>query len=300
LPAPPDVSSGDPQAVELTATPFFPQRDFHCGPAALTTALAASGINTTPDAIAPDLYIPKRQGTLQVELVAAARKFDRLAIEIEPTEEALLTQLRLGRPVVVLQNLLLEALPRWHYAVVVGYLPAEDAFVLRSGGEQRLVMSRARFLATWIRGRRWGIVVMAPTRAPEGLSPSSWLQAAAALESAGKYNAALAAFDSALEVWPEDAMAWLGRGNNLYALGKPDPALTAWSAALRLAPDNPVALHNLVTTLVEIGQPCGALSHLPPEHTNEHALVSAARQQVNDALSRASRESSTGCPRPAP
>lgn len=297
LPPVPGFSSA--AALELAATPFFPQRDFHCGPAALATALAASGIDTTPDAIAPALFIPERQGTLQVELVAAARRFDRLAVEIEPTQEALLTQLQLGRPVVVLQNLLLETLPRWHYAVVVGYLPAEDAFVLRSGGQQRLVTPRARFLATWIRANRWGIVVMAPDSRPEGLSPAAWLRAAAALESAGRHKAGLAAFDSALAVWPDDATAWLGRGNNLYAMGKTTTAMAAWSNALRLDPDNPVPLHNLVTTLVETGAPCKALSQLPPERAGEHALVVAARQKVNDALSRASRGSPRDCPHPA-
>ena len=29
-----------PEEVELTAAPFFPQRDYQCGPAALATALA--------------------------------------------------------------------------------------------------------------------------------------------------------------------------------------------------------------------------------------------------------------------
>jgi tetratricopeptide (TPR) repeat protein len=300
LPPPHGFSSADPKPLELSATPFFPQREFHCGPAALAMALAASGINTTPDAIAPALYIPERQGTLQVELVAAARQFDRLAVPIDPTQEALLTQLQLGRPVVVLQNLLLEAVPRWHYAVVVGYLPAEDAFVLRSGRQQRLVTPRSRFLATWIRAKRWGVVIMAPGSKPEGLSAPSWLQAAAALESAGNHEAALTAFDSALSAWPEDAMAWLGRGNNLYALGNKTAAINAWSTALRLDPDDPVPLHNLVTTLADTGAACKALSQLPPERAGEHALVVAARKHVNDALSRASRGNSRGCPHPVP
>jgi len=38
-----------PARVELDATPFFPQRDYQCGPAALATLLSASGVATTAD-----------------------------------------------------------------------------------------------------------------------------------------------------------------------------------------------------------------------------------------------------------
>ena len=39
---------------------------------------------------------------------------------------------------------------------------------------------------------------------------------------------------------------------------------------------------------------------LPAERAGEHALVVAARKHVNDALSRASRGNSRGCPHPVP
>ena len=48
-------------AVELAAVPFFPQEDFQCGPAALATVLAASGDATTPQALAPQSYLPQRR-----------------------------------------------------------------------------------------------------------------------------------------------------------------------------------------------------------------------------------------------
>ncbi|MGA0838643.1 MAG: PA2778 family cysteine peptidase [Pseudomonadales bacterium] len=288
------------EPVELSTTPFFPQREFHCGPAALATALKASGVDVTPDAIAPSLYIPGRQGTLQIELVAAARTFDRLAVIIDPTEAALIAQLNAGRPVVVLQNLFIDALPRWHYAVVVGYLPMQDAYVLRSAKRERLVTPRSRFLATWARGELWGMVVVPPSSAPSGLSREPWLRAAAALESAGRHAAALAAFDGAVDAWPSEVTGWLGRGNNLHALGDRAGAMAAWSTALTLRPEQPAALYNLVTTLADTGALCAALSKLPAERPDEHTLIAAARRTVQEALSRASRESPRDCPRLAP
>ena len=47
-----------PRRAELEATPFFPQEIDHCGPAALATTLVAAGIDTTPEALAPSVFLP--------------------------------------------------------------------------------------------------------------------------------------------------------------------------------------------------------------------------------------------------
>ncbi|MET0987939.1 MAG: hypothetical protein ABW034_21275, partial [Steroidobacteraceae bacterium] len=67
-----------PERVELEQVPFFPQAEYQCGPAALATVLEAAGVATTPDALVPIVYLPARKGTLQTELVAATRRFDRI------------------------------------------------------------------------------------------------------------------------------------------------------------------------------------------------------------------------------
>jgi hypothetical protein len=67
-----------PRSIELAATPFFPQEDFQCGPAALATVLVASGIAVTPEALAAEVFIPERRGSLAIELIGAARRHGRL------------------------------------------------------------------------------------------------------------------------------------------------------------------------------------------------------------------------------
>ncbi len=286
----PEVAGDAP--VELSATPFFPQRAYHCGPAGLATVLGAAGVSVHPDDLAPLLYVPERKGSFQVELAAVPRRYDRLAVPIGGSLDAIVEQLELGRPVLVLQNLALERWPRWHYAVVVGYLPDEDRFVLRSGATQRMRVTRARFLATWIRAGRWGVVVVAPDAAPDGPEARAYLKAAAALESAGRHEAALTAFDSALAVWPQDPTARLGRANNLYLLGRRQEAEAAYGAVLDSAPDHAVALHNLAALLVEDGRPCAARALLPAPAPEEPALLAAARAAVDAAVAAQRR----GCP----
>src|SRR4051812_2984801 len=68
------IATSQAQKVELTATPFFPQEEYQCGPAALATVLQSAGIERTPAQLAPEIYLPQRQGSLQFELLAATRR----------------------------------------------------------------------------------------------------------------------------------------------------------------------------------------------------------------------------------
>ena len=77
--APPEArpeSTASPIA-ELVRVPFFPQRDYECGPAALAEVLTFSGVDRVPDDLVAAVYLPERQGSLQPEMIAAARKNGR-------------------------------------------------------------------------------------------------------------------------------------------------------------------------------------------------------------------------------
>ncbi|MCX7053381.1 MAG: hypothetical protein NTU56_04110, partial [Proteobacteria bacterium] len=47
-----------PARVELTSTPFHPQTEHQCGPAALATVLGAAGRTVDPAALATEVYLP--------------------------------------------------------------------------------------------------------------------------------------------------------------------------------------------------------------------------------------------------
>ncbi|MEY6433868.1 PA2778 family cysteine peptidase, partial [Thioalkalicoccus limnaeus] len=144
-----------PSNVELHEVAFFPQDDFQCGPAALATVLAWSGQAVTPEELVPRVYLPARQGSLQPEIRATARYYDRLAYELDPRLTALLTELAAGHPVLVLQNLGIWRWPVWHYAVVVGFDAERQQVILRSGTTERQVLSARRFLMSWARADAW-------------------------------------------------------------------------------------------------------------------------------------------------
>jgi tetratricopeptide (TPR) repeat protein len=266
-------------AVELTATPFHPQQEYMCGPAALATVLQSSGAEVAPEDLIAALYIPERQGTLQLELLAAARRNGRLAVLLDGTLDGIVRQLEHGRPVLVLQNLALRAAPVWHYAVVVGYQPDGDRFVLRSGTTQRQVARRARFEATWRRAGNWAIAVVDPAAEPVGLDPQAYLRAAADLEGAAAHGLALQAFERAAAAWPDQPTALLGKANNLYFLARYPEAIAAYRRLVDQHPDQPVAVHNLSLLLLERGERCEAEAVLNATSLDGE-LIERARRTV--------------------
>lgn len=263
--------------VELDATPFFPQEAYQCGPAALATGLAASGVAVTPSELEPLVYLPARRGSLQAELTAASRRFDRIPYRIAPTLAAVLDQLSAGRPVLVLQNLGFEAYPVWHYAVVVGFDGERSELILRSGTRRRQTLGVKRFLRTWEDGGFWGIVVLRPGELPAGPDRAVYLEAVAALEAAGHTASARRGYEAALGRWPDDPTALLGLSNALYADGVLDEAEAALRRLLEVAPNHAIATNNLAVVLADKGCREDALRIL-------HARL--AGEGLNDALRR--------------
>lgn len=237
----------------LADVPFHPQTELQCGPAALATVLGASGVAATPASIALQVYLPERGGSLQLELVDATRRAGRIPYRIERTPEALLAELRAGRPVLVLQNLLVRTVPKWHYAVLVGADPAGNRMILNSGGEQGLSMRAPSFLRTWDWGGRWAIVALRPGELPARVDAATYLAAVADFEAVAGIRAAAPAWRVALEHWPRDPRPHLVLGNAAHARNERATAVRHYRAGLALAPRDPVLGNNLAAVLSELG-----------------------------------------------
>jgi hypothetical protein len=244
---------GMPRSLELRDTPFFPQEDYQCGPAALATVLHAGGIEVQPDALAPQVFLPKRRGSLQAELIGAARRQGRLAYLLPGDGQALLSELAEGRPVLLLQNLGVEQIPIWHYAVFVGYDAERNVAVLRSGRRERHEMRWQRFARSWHDAGRWAMTTLAPGIIPGQADAARYLEAVAGMEAAGNRQAAALSYDAAIARWPDEPMAWFGRGNVANADGDRAAAADAYARAATLAPGDAAARNNLAQVLADAG-----------------------------------------------
>jgi len=245
-------------AVELTEVPFYPQQEYQCGPAALATLLRWSGVETDPERLVPRVYLPARQGSLQPEIIAEARRHGRLSYVLPPRFDAMLAELQAGHPVLVLQNLGLSWWPVWHYAVVVGYDPVGDDVILRSGRRQRHIVSRTTFEHTWRRADRWALITLQPPRLPATAEPDRLLEAAFALERGGAVDAARLSYRAAAARWPADARIALALANIEYGRGALTDAAATLAHAIAAGAEDGALYNNLAVIRMELGDWIGA------------------------------------------
>lgn len=251
-----------PARVELEHVPFHPQTRYQCGPAALATMLNASGVQTSPEELSPEIYLPGKKGSLQVELIATARARDRVVYPLATDLSSALAQVAAGHPVLVLQNLGLRSAPAWHFAVIVGYDRDARELILRSGSERRLTVNAPRFLRTWDRAQRWGVIVLKPEQLPAQPKLRSYIAAAAALEATGRLEAAGVAYATAQAQWPDSIWPVLGLANISHARGDASSAERRYEQALALDPDHAVAHNNLAELLDARGCAAAARMHI--------------------------------------
>lgn len=275
----PALSSRLPAQAELASVPFFPQEKYQCGPAALATVLGHHGQSLTPELLAPQVYLPGREGSLQPELKAAARRAGMVPYQIAPQLNSLLTEVAAGNPVLVLQNLGLTLIPQWHYAVVVGFDQSAQQLILRSGTEKRRLVDLTTFMNTWRRSGNWGLVVTPADRLPATASATEWLQSAHALAGVAMADAA-EAMDTATRRWPARSEMWLAAGNMHYSLKNYDGASQRYAAGLALHPRDGGLWNNYAYSLKAQG--CGraalaavrcAVAHAPDNNQYQGSLA---------------------------
>jgi tetratricopeptide (TPR) repeat protein len=249
---------GLPTHAELVTVPFFPQEEYQCGPAALATVLKHAGVAISPEGLVQMVYLPAREGSLQVEMLAAARSHGQLAYRLAPRLQDLLAEVAAGNPVIVLQNLSLAFAPVWHYAVVIGYDLGREEIILRSGTTHRLSMTLTTFEHTWARGRHWAMIALPPHLLPETAAEAEYVAASAALERVSPLSARYA-YAAALKRWPMNLTARLGFGNVAYSQGDLALSEESYRRATVDHPGSGDAWNNLAQVLFEMGRKDDAL-----------------------------------------
>lgn len=239
---------------ENTEVPFFPQREYQCGPAALATTLVNAGAPVSPDELLKLVYLPGRQGSLQVEMLAAPRHYSLVSYQLAPRFDALLQEVAAGNPVIVLQDIGIGVFTKWHYAVVVGFdYPAGELY-LRSGETQRQAIPFTIFEYSWKRGNYWAMVTLPPGRIPASAGEVDYLAAISAMELVGKPAASVLAYSAFLQRWPGNVGASVGLANRHYALGALADAEATLQRAAEHHPDSVPVLNNLAQVLSDLGR----------------------------------------------
>lgn len=244
---------GLPLQHEVPAVPFFAQEEYQCGPASLSMALAWSGLDVKPAELTDMVYTASRQGSLQPDMIAAARRWGRLAYVISGTE-SLIREVAAGHPVIVLLNLGFSWAPLWHYAVVIGYDMPADEVLLHSGTNPRESMRMAVFQHTWARSENWGLLVLTPQEPPATAEEEKFVEAVIGLEKARQVEAAMQGYRAALSRWPQNFAAMMGLGNTSYAMGNLQSSEGAFRKAVEIDPQSGAAWNNLAHVLLALNR----------------------------------------------
>ena len=250
---------GVAQATQIANVPFFPQDQYQCGPAALATLLAFTGVPVTPEPLVDLVYLPARQGSLQLEMLAAPRRYDRVAYQLAPRYADLLSEVAAGNPVLVLQDVG-TMFTDWHYAVVTAFDYDAAELYLRSGTEPRVAIPFTAFERTWIKSGYWAMVVLPSDRIAATATEERWMRAVLAMERSASAGAVTRAYATALQRWPDNMPAAIGLANQHHAAGNLGEAAAVLRQALVRSPESVIVMNNLAQTLSDQGRQGEALA----------------------------------------
>ncbi len=223
---------------------FIDQSAGYCGPATLTMALRWAGKAVTVAEIAPQVYTPGFNGSLQTDLISASRRQAMMAVRIEGLNQ-LLTEVAAGHPVIIFENLSLSWAPQWHYALVLGFDLVKQEIILHSGHDPYYHWDLSKFERSWMLGEYWGLVILPPGELAVVAGELANVTAAVGLEQAQKMPEAEKSYRKVLEKWPTSLVALIGLANIMQKSGKKSEAVSLLKIAVKNHPDSKAAQHNL-------------------------------------------------------
>ena len=214
-----------------------------------------------PSNSVPQIYLPGRRGSLQLELIAAARRHQRIPYVLSPNANALFAELDAGHPVLVLQDLGVGPLHVWHYAVVVGYQSSGQMMLLRSGTTERLEMPYADFIRSWRKSKQWAMVTLAghtlPATAERGALCRFDRAARGTRRARGRARRVCGCVGSL--AGQSGGVVWAR--NHRVPSWAFSAAGAGYERVLRLSPGNPSALNNLAEVMLGLGCATRAVSY---------------------------------------
>ncbi|WP_227712371.1 PA2778 family cysteine peptidase [Marinobacter zhanjiangensis] len=289
------------QAALIRSVPFYPQEAYQCGPASLAMALNHRSAGVTLDETVDRVYLPGRQGSLQVEMVATARSEGLLVYPLDGDLKAIIREVDAGNPVLVFQNLRLGWWPQWHFAVVIGYDLEQQELVLHSGTQKQTTLPFRVFDNTWAKADRWARVVMPPGQLPATAEPVTYVRAAHDLEEVGQAEAARDSYRAALEAWPDSLAAGFAHANLLLSRQQWQQAEDAFRQLLAFHPRSAPAWHNLGVALEHNQCPVAArqarrcAGGLAPDDARFDTVPEASGAEVSASCSVTSLLTEAGC-----
>lgn len=240
--------------------PFIPPRTDLCGSTSIQmVSLYWQSISRyTPKLSLQELdqrtLIPLKGGTLQAELVSAARANGFIVYPLEPNFDALFDELAAHHPVIVLVNRSYSWYPLWHYMPVHGYDEKRREILTHFSDQPNEPIAVETFAELWKRSEYWGVVLLPPGEIPASASSKKFLRSVYELEKIGMVDEAIQSYKSALKRWPEESDIYFILANSYYRVHRLSEAEKSYRRFLLSNPSHPLALNNLAILLSKTGR----------------------------------------------
>jgi hypothetical protein len=147
---------GDDQAT-IIKVPFYPQKEYQCGPASLAAVLNFWGVPVTPEDVAKDIYSRSARGTLSIDMVLYAKEKGLEASWYAGGPDDLRQEIDSGLPLIVLVDRGFSVFQVNHFMVVVGY--SGKGVIVNSGRDEKEFVPMDEFLREWERTRFWTLLI---------------------------------------------------------------------------------------------------------------------------------------------
>lgn len=244
---------GLPMSSKIKNVPFIKQSQNHCGPASLAMILESLNKKSDLKQLSIQTITPKANGTYTTDLTTSVRRQGMLGIEVKNLEN-LLTEIAAGHPVLVFQNLGFSFLPKWHYAVALGYDLEGPDMILHSGSNKYLKNDMRFFERTWNLAENWGLVILPPGQISATGTELAHAASASGLERIGKLGNAQLAYESILNRWPKSLPALIGLANITHAQRQYHKSIRYLNQAVKFHPISSTAWHNLAVVQGKAGK----------------------------------------------
>lgn len=233
-----------PEYQEIRNITFINQPAAYCGPATLSMAMGWAGENVPVDTVANEVFTSAMRGSFQEDLIGSSRRHGLVAIPVKNLDN-LLREVAAGHPVIVLENLSISWLPRWHYALVIGYDLKKEDVIMHSGKVPYYRWDMRKFERSWSLGDYWGLVVLPAGALAVTGTEQEHLDATVGLEQAERYLEAEKSYKKILEKWPNSLVSLIALGNMAYQQGRNAEAVNWLRRAVKSHPESDEAKYNL-------------------------------------------------------
>lgn len=147
----------DAEEYIIDSVPFFPSKDYHCGPASLAMIFNFFGVKITQDEISEYIYSEGARGTAEFDMVLFAERNGFKTLQYRGNIEDIKDKIKAGKPLIVMVDEGFWFYKKYHYMVVVGF--DDSNVIVNSEQDKHKKINFYDFYKKWRKTDFWTLLI---------------------------------------------------------------------------------------------------------------------------------------------